>query len=43
MLDIIMITLFVLFMFWIIRGFNINQLEKHKKRTEDAEKNKQDK
>lgn len=43
MLDIIMITLFVIFMIWIINGFNKNQIDKHIKRMEDAEKNKQDK
>ena len=41
MFDIIMISLFVLFMFWIIRGFNVNQIAKHKKRLEDEEKNEQ--
>jgi len=45
MLDTIMMTLFVLFMIWLINGFIYNQMQKHQQKMQEREeyKSKNDK
>lgn len=40
-IDTIIIIIFVFILFMILRGFNKQQIQKHKDRIEDAEKNRE--